>query len=499
MAQQISDRLSPRLLYGLLLLLFFAILSWASPHLRGSDQYWYVGQAERVILGDGQFKSNSIFPLSMPDNLAGLPRPWVQNGPASYVALPFAYMVRDGHLAWRILNTICLFVSASLVAASLNLSNKNRFWFTAIFVFFPFNFYLASQALPEVFVMALVSSVMYLTMRKPGIANSIVSAIAVGVLCWQRSNYVLLVALIPVLYFVIDRKKALLPSAVFVLTSAVMISSSALFDQHLVKSPGFKDIIVLNKQGGSNMGAFLHPYDNSGVSWVDLIPVAFGKAYGALRTQFEVTTLSTTLMFYVINLMLPGLLIFLFRRRFSLQNRLSLGILLAIHLATIVLFYNQYRYAAAIIPALFFANVYLLMHYQWSRRSIVKAASVAGVVLLSVGLGWQLRNQTLREYGQLNHARKILQSKTTKALMCEYDGGSGLKIGYAVDPKPVFFFPSDYPSAKWLETARKLGAKQAVVFSRTGIYAQLKAKIKSEIVFPDSDMIFFELNTNEQE
>lgn len=499
MTQRLFDRFSSRLLfYGLLLTLFFLILSWASPHLRGSDQYWYVGQAERVVLGDGQFKSNSIFPLSMPEDLTQLPRPWVQNGPASYVVLPFTYLTGNGHLAWLILNTICLFISAVLIARSLKLNAENSFWFTGIFMFFPFNFYLASQALPELFVMLLISSVMFLMLRKPSIAKALLTAIAVGILCWQRSNYVLLLVLVPIVYAVAARKKALFPALAFLIVGLTTVSCSSLFDDHLVKSPGFKDIILLNKQGGSNMGAFLHPYDNSNLSWADVVPVAIEKAGGALRTQFEVSTPSTTLMFYTINLMFPAFLIFIFRREPNLQTKLTLSVLVGIHLATIVLFYNQYRYAASIIPALFYASVFVVRRYHWSRRSVMKMASVACVLFMSLGLGWQLRSQTIQEYGQMNYARKILQSKTVNALMCEYASGAGLQVGYMVDPKPTFFFPSDYPLEKWLETARKLRTKHGVVFSRTGIYAQLKPRIKSEVTFPDTNMIFFEIDTNEQ-
>lgn len=489
-----DQRLPQALLYGLLVLIYAFVVFWASPNLRGSDQYWYVGDVERVVMGDGEFKTNSIFPLSMPEDLRELPRPWVQNKPATYLVLPIAALVGNGHFAWLIFNILAVFLSAQLIARALSLTPANTFWFTALFLFFPFNFYLVTQALPEVFVMMLLSGIMLIAARKPlTVPNAVLLAVLCGILIWQRSNYLLLVPAIIALFVWTQRKNALLPTLAFTGVTGLMVwLAPMLFPEHLVKLPSIRDIILLNKQGGSNMGAFFENYNNSAVTLRELLGVILEKAWGALVVQLEVTSLSNTMMFYLVTLMFPALLIAIFRRDLDSRMRFSLIVLAGIHLATIVLFYNQYRYAAAVMPALFFSNIYLLRKASWGRKTALKTFLLAGALLVSVVIGRQLRIQSLEEHQMMTSLSKGLKGVKAGGFLCQYKSGQGLGFGYAASPLPVYFFDK-YEPDNLLAAAHKLGATHVAVSKRSLQYPQWKSNLFHEMPILQTDWVLFKL------
>src|SRR5262245_8093548 len=67
-------------------LLIFIVLVWiGASGLRGSDQYWYVADVESLIGGHG-VQSNEIYPVTVRDGVASLPRPFVHNILNVYVA-----------------------------------------------------------------------------------------------------------------------------------------------------------------------------------------------------------------------------------------------------------------------------------------------------------------------------------------------------------------------------------------------------------------------------
>src|SRR6476620_11430771 len=77
---------------------------YSSPFPKVSDQYWNTSNIDRVVHGDGQYRTNNIFPASMPDSISGLPRPWVQHRPVVYLAVRFTYLFRNANASFVILN-----------------------------------------------------------------------------------------------------------------------------------------------------------------------------------------------------------------------------------------------------------------------------------------------------------------------------------------------------------------------------------------------------------
>ena len=236
---------------AILFVVFFALLCIFSPYVRGSDQYWYVGDVERVVLQDGLFRSNSIFPASLPDDVSKLPRPWVQNKPVSYIVLGITYLTQNGQFAWLILNSICLFLTAWFTAKALHIAKDKRMPLIAMFVFFPLNFYLATQALPEIFLMFLISVMGWLLLAaKKSTSNSVLLAFVAGFLICHRPNYILLLLLIPCIQFILYREEAWKMALIFVAVSlTTAYAGSLLLAEHLIRVPSIFDTVLNNMPG----------------------------------------------------------------------------------------------------------------------------------------------------------------------------------------------------------------------------------------------------------
>ena len=484
----------------MLILVFLGLQLFLSPSLRGSDQFWYVGDVERVVLQDGLFKTNSIFPNSMPDDISDLPRPWVQNKPVSYLVLPLVYLLQNGHIAWMLFNMICLFLSAFFVARVLQIMGVKLLYFVAAFVFFPFNFYLATQALPEIFILFLIAGIHYLLLVPPiNLKKIAVLAVITAVLICQRPNYILLLILIPLLFFIFNRKKALVFSLSFTAIALLSCSIALLFGEHLIKSPSITDTIINNVHGVSNMGNFFDQYDHSNVSLTDLIAIVLGKFGGAMQVQFGFSGISA-FMFYLVNLMLLSIPVLLVQRKLINQKHLVCLGFIGIHFMTVILFFNQYRYAAAIMPSLFILCVSMLRNLNWRivSNSFFRLAIIAGCFVASLAIGWQVRRQASTEREVTHELRMLSEKQRFTALMCTWNNGAGLGVGYAVSPKNIYFFPPDIALEDWFSIAKKLNTKSGIINPKATLYKKLKPFVIYEQPLERTGMTYFEINPDKK-
>ena len=477
----------------LLVFVFFAALYFFSPSVRGSDQYWYVGDIERVVLQDGAYGTNSVFPNSLPADLKDLPRPWVQNKPVSYIVLQIAWLTKNGHLAWLIFNTICLVASALMVARCLQI--RRKLWFVALFLFFPFNFYLASQPLTDMFILFLVAAIQYLLIAaKKNNATKILLAVTVAVLIAQRPNYLLLLIVVPaVFYFLWPKRKLVSGAAFLIITTFLVYLNNLVVKEHLLIHPTIIDTIVNNMPGKTNMGNYLYPYQAAHLSFGEMASVLWTKFCGAVINQFEFFGISS-LMFYLINLMLIGVIFLFLKKRWKSPQIIVSFSFIAIHFATVILFANQYRYAAAIIPALFIVDFEALRTIRFRVSGKWPRALILAICLaLSFGIGYQVRNGAIREKEVNARVRELAQRKQIPALMCEWNNGGCLSVGYALSPKNVFFFPRNYSIDDWMASAKKLRTNFGVVYYKSDLYKQLLPLMVYQEKVKGTDIIFFEI------
>jgi hypothetical protein len=461
---------------------YFGLLYFCSPFVRGSDQFWYVGDLERVVFGDGLYRTNSVFPASMPDDASELPRPWVLNKPVSYIVLAMTYVVRDAHIAWLIFNTFCIFGAAILTGMVMGLKRQRLILFTVIFVLFPFNFYLTTQPLPEIFMMTLVAVVHYLILVPPlNYRKVLLLAVTTGLLICNRANYILLVPLIPIIFYFMYKRKSIGFSAVFIVAAMLVASCSMFFHGHLIKAPTIIETFAYNLPNKTNMGNFFPTYGNETLTAADLFSILIEKIKGAMTIQFEFIGF-TSAMFYVLNIMLLSVPILIFQRKFNRPVHYVCLMFIIVHFATIIIFYNQYRYATAIIPSLVLLvyEVYKNVRWDFIKARKIKYAFLAACILASAVLGDQVRQQAYEEQHMLAEFKEIEAKYKFNALMCAYNPGVSLGAGYALTPKLVYHFPPTMSAEEWLATAAKLKTKSGVIKPTSKLYKRLKPYIKYE-------------------
>ncbi len=477
------------------MVLYLAMQVFFSPSPRGSDQYWYVGDVERVVIGDGQFVTNSLFPESITESGA-LARPWVQNKPVSYMVSALTFLTRNGHFAWLLFNNICLFLSGLMIARILALYGKLKLYFLTAFLFFPLNFYLAGQALPEVFMMLLITAIHYVLLVKPiNLTKIILLAAITTILICQRPNYILLIPLIPI--FLFFYQKTWKNISAFLLFSIVGLLCTGLFASHLVYTPSILDTIVNNVQGESNMGSFFSRPDNSNLGLSELISILIQKFTGFLKIQFGFAGFST-LMFYLINVMIISVPFAIYQKGARDKKVMVCLAFIAIHFATVILFYNQYRYAASIVPSLFILCVVCLSGIMDSRvlsRKLL-APCIMGLIVTSVVIGLQVRKQSNEDCDKILATRYLLRNQNGTAIMTSWSSGAGLLIGYSASPREVFFCDPKMPVENFMAFAKRLDTDVAVLATNEELYRQVKPYIIKQKLLKNSNFAFFKFRNN---
>ena len=170
-------------------------------------------------------------------------------------------------------------------------------------------------------------------------------------------------------------------------------------------------------------------------------------------------------------------------------------VFIIIHFITIVLFYNQYRYAAAIIPSLFIVNVLMFRNIKMAviGKSTIAYTISFGFAAVSMVIGYQVRKDAIAENEINIRIQQVARHFHAKAVMCEWNNGGCLSVAYAMNPKSIFYFPKDYSAAQWFATAQKLKAKHGIFYSQSVLYKSLRPYIRNEIKIIGSNIIFFEI------
>lgn len=499
----------PVFVIGFFFLLYLAAALFSSPFPKGSDQYWNTSNIDRVIHGDGQYRTNNIFPASMPDSVSDLPRPWVQNRPVVYLAVTFAYLFRNANASFVILNCVFLFFAAFLLYRLLVYANKvdedRALLLTALFLIFPINFYLATQALPEIFNEFVAIAIGYtLLCAQPGLFRSVLVAFLCGVLMYQRDTNILLVPLIALYYFLYARESALSG----IISMAVVIVLFILLRPYLLPSHTIQPLdgwaVITNvRPGTSDMINYLYK-DLPPIGLSQGLKIIAQKFGSAMKFQF-VPEAATGVFFYLINALLVALVAIGIRIRklaFSSQKLLTLAIIFVLlHFATVILFRNQYRFAAIILPYLFIGLLLALDYFKWFRNWQQRLLLAVAVLFVAINAasGIQNRRAALKEHQEV----VILQDAKKKyigekpLLVHRFDAANSLIAAYAFSPNPCFYFPGDQDVQQLFTVGRTLDTDLLVLKKDTKAYERFLPYIVSEqVIDKPRNLVLVKYRTN---
>ena len=96
------------ILFFLIISIFVFLIYWGSSSgVRGTDQYWYLADAESLLNGQG-VQTNNIFPVSVYKEVPSIPLPFVHNILNLYfVILPGIFF--GAYTSFIIMNILCSF------------------------------------------------------------------------------------------------------------------------------------------------------------------------------------------------------------------------------------------------------------------------------------------------------------------------------------------------------------------------------------------------------
>lgn len=386
---------------------WIVLAAWASPHMRGSDQYWYVEDVRTVMTGGTQ--THEVYPFSLigVDQRFTTSRPFVHNVPVLYVWAGAASLLGgDPHTGILVVNILGALGAAGFVylAARRFLSRLGSLATAVLLLYMPVFFWLATQDLAEMFSALLVALAIYLVVRMPKNLLAYMGAAVAVALCAAGRLWTLpFLFLLPLGLVVLDAERPLgrrLQRAALALLVGVVayVPLAAVFVSYIPALDPMALLLVL--QGAKN---------NMVLAYATTTPPRFDavvlvRELGRAIVEAVRSQLTWRVRPYTITRWLPladewpanlaVLLAFsgLFVRRSDCLRRwvMVLAVLaFGMQLAMSVLFLNEPRYLVPLLPAIVLGAAVAsgLWWKQAERRTWAKVAIAATVVATLAAFG----------------------------------------------------------------------------------------------------------------
>jgi hypothetical protein len=424
-------------------LVFTAIVALGAGGVRGTDQYWYVADAEAVTSGYG-FLTNHVFPVSVLDGMP-LPRPFVHNGPPVYVVAALASLV-DPYAAWIVAGILFSLLTAVLIAYAVGArsSRRNGAWAGAVYLALPLTVWQTTQPLIETWLaMLVVASAVLLVGSGRRRWLWLPATAIVGVLFWSRFSFLPLLVIMPAAFSVSSAKwktnRWPLLLALIALVAFMVMVSDNIFPSHQPYT--FAEYVNGTSPWSETDMLFVRPVDS--LEWTTLVL----KAGSALRQQFVPDIPATAAFYWPFTLMVCAFLFGIARRKSCLQDPWTLIVIavLLVHIATVVLYRNQFRYILPVTPPLvIFVAVWMSGLRRISlQRSLAVLALVASIAI-GAAVALQSREGGLSASQVQRELEQVYSDELTddRSVMIEYPGAGGFVHGYVLRPRMVAYFDS---------------------------------------------------------
>lgn len=496
------SRFSPNRVFYIFLLLFTVVTCVVGFMPNGSDQFWNLANVDRVVHLDGQFKTNNIFPAGMPDDLNQLPRPWIQNRPVVYVVCLVAFLVRHAQLSWIISNLLFLLGTVVIMRRCLIRSGiQNQFLLpiSLLLFLFPVNYYLVMQAFPEEFNQLLVMLLLSVLVFREGYAKPVMAALLTALLFCQRDSFVLLLWLLPLYFIATERTRGgLLKALLFLaLGFGLYALKPYVLPSHTIKPLSALSVIAEVRPGVHNMVNYLYR-DFPAHSFLEILRIVGIKAREAIKIQFRLDG-ATALFFYSMNLLMIPFLVLLwkFRRLQRIQQHTVLVTLVfvLVHIATIVLFENQYRFGTVLIPLQLICAAWYVQEFIVPKTA---GRVVAGCLFFcsaaAVAISYLNIHESKADAREVQLFRELKQRRIhEQPVMIQWVETRKLLRSYAFLPNYCFFFPSDADMNEVQGQAGRLHTRFFLVKKDGAPYSYLKKFIRSEEPVGAKNLVLLEL------
>ena len=479
--------------------IFIFLIYWGSSSgVRGSDQYWYLADAESLINGQG-VQTNIIYPVSVYNEVRSIPRPFVHNLLNLYfVILPGIFF--GAYTGFIIMNILCSFLTAFFIYKTIIIYTKYQaaLLISLLYLLLPITVWQTAQPLAEASIPPLVALLMLLY-AKISISNNnklynwLILVFISGLLILCRSSFLPLIFVIPIIYLIYNRpikiKNIFNMFILFLFGFLFLLLQKNYFEPNV--SISLFQTIICNKMMGSYFDLYTLP-----ITIKNVIDILFIKTIKALKIQF-LSLNSLGILFYLpFNLMaIIAFLLFFKSKSKKIKNITFIAILFfLLHLLTAILFQNQFRYMLVIISPLLIVTGIALGNWKRIICFLNKKCAVSILmlilILLLTPIDFLLANRLHNEGIIDQQARKELSSvfdeniPTCDTVMVEF--GAGPIPGYILRPRFALYISDNYSEEVYYKLAKNVNAKWMICKINSPIIKQMESIISCKIEkFPE--------------
>lgn len=479
----------------------FIALAWlGASDVRGSDQYWYVADVDSLSSGRG-VQTNEIYPVSVRYDVAPLPRPFIHNILNLYLVVPAA-MVLGAYGGWIVTNVVGGLLTALVIYRTVILFTEQAPAALAAtaYLLLPATAWLTLQPLAEATIAPIVALgvLVYVTAGTVYWRWMLLMVLA-GILFYCRPSFLPLLPAVPLAYLLHagPRRAATLAGAagLLALGAVFWLTAPVLFEPHLQISYG--QVLANARPGASAMNTY---FDLS----PDPEPLAYllPKLGRALYVQFARPNAGYLLFYLPFNLLGLAAVVLAFKagQRRHLRVIAAAGFFLLLHLATIVIVQNQFRYMQVATPPLLVAVGVLAAQTDGFRSARVRAAAiivVVGMAVPSAALSWTSRGDGFKERERREQMAEVLNAAIPAdgVVMAEVElvntrvqrTGFVLRpegiplMGYLLHPRRVLFVSGTYGPEDYDALARNVDADWLLARTDSPILEQLPPDMARQV------------------
>jgi len=457
--------------------LIFSALVWiGASGVRGSDQYWYVADVESIVDGHG-VQTNEIYPVAIRHEMLPLPRPFVHNILNTYLAAGPAVLL-GAYEGWIALNFLSGLLTAFLIfrtVVSVTDSRPAASAVAATYLVLPLTIWLTTQPMAEASIAPLAALAVYLYITA-GVSywRWTLLLMVVVLLVYCRESFVLLLPLVPAGYVAHTRPLQLAKiggaAGLVAIGGGLWLLGKFLFEPYI--SLSYLQVIASAGPNVSNMNTYFDLTRDT-----PTISAILTKAIHGLAVQFAEINIGYFLFYLPFNVLMLSPLVVLLTRRRAQVDRVVVAVTAAVilHLITVVIVQNQFRYLLSATPPLLAAAGVLVSRLSNHRAFSWLPVGVTTTVILilsvpSAALAWRSHTDALLERDTCGALARAFNETVPfeDTVMVAVDLSTGYdaqRLGYVLRPRRTLFVsdrynPDDYAAlihnakAEWLISRR---------------------------------------------
>ncbi len=371
----------------------------ASGGIRGSDQYWYASDVDSIVHGD--LTTNTVLPVGLLGPGGHVPPAFIHNVLSLYLAAIPALLVGSFN-GWLVLDIVATLLSAVLIylTAKRYAARWAALLCAAAYPLLPITLWQASQPLAETSLSLFAALFVFLVAVAGADGRRWLAVVAAaGLLYLSRQSYLPILLAVPLGFLVVrlraDRsalgRSLAITAGLGVAAGAFAAAGQALFSAQNVDASYTRLLHTAVPGQTDNMWFNL---DLSPANLANQLPFDAGllatKLVAHLADQlYAFDSLPVGLFYWTFNILAIVAVVAAWRERRSPRLRVIIAALafVAIHLVTIALFQNQFRYTMPALPGLLIVLAMVLSDIRVLDRLIAPRPAVALIVLCLVALG----------------------------------------------------------------------------------------------------------------